>query len=127
VWSVNWSYIAAFLDGEGSILYSISSSTGYIEAPRLVWNQEEENDMVLYAIREFLEKRDIRCSLDTSSAYTKLRVNNREGVRRALGRMLPHLWVKREKAVECIRLIDQKTDAMKFHGVRRLTRNHRAA
>ena len=124
---MNWSYIAAFLDGEGSILYSISSSTGYIDAPRLVWNQEEENDLVLYAIREFLEERGIKCSLDTSSAYTKLRVNNLEGVRLALGRMLPHLWVKRDKAVECIRLLDQKTEAMKFHNVRRLTRYHRAA
>lgn len=122
---MNWAYVAGFFDGEGSVLYSISN--GFIEAPRLAWNQMEENDLVLYAIKEFLEERGISCSLDTSAAYTKLRINNHAGVRLALGRMLPHLWVKREKAAECIRLLDEKERAWKFHGVKRLTKGRRVA
>ena len=93
---MNWSYLAGFIDGDGSIRC-------YDKRPRIVIGQKDPE--ALYLIREFLELPNA-VGFSKSSGIYYLQINRRSHVRTVLENVLPDLIVKRADALEALVILN---------------------
>jgi intein/homing endonuclease len=107
---MNWAYVAAFLDADGSIMTPGSSRYCCIE-----WAQHTKNNHVLYEMREFLARWGVdgRIYIYRTNQCSVLRVRRNDDVVFCLQKVLPWLRVKESKALETMKFLQQK-DAQQF-------------
>ena len=105
---MNWSYIAGFFDGEGSInLQPRSCQASFTQVIR--------KDMVLENIQSFLRSRGVRSGLSSHSGRKgtkwnptqRLTVSDHCSVVKFLQSVLPYLTVKKEKAEKAIKQLKE--------------------
>lgn len=106
---INWSYVAGFFDGEGTVNLTTNN-------PTISMCQGIRDDMVIIKIREFLEREDIHTNLVISHNKAKpfhlskhtLYICDHISVVKALTSMMPWLIVKRTKAEMAIASMGSK-------------------
>ena len=115
---MSWQYVAAFLDGEGSI---VARKLKGAQAPHiwLKWHQKMNPGTVLLEIEEFLWEREIKAYHGQRETPTGIHgvveVARTRDVEICLRRMMPYLRVKRERAATVLDyLIQLKEMQMKF-------------
>ena len=100
---MNWSYLAGFTDGDGTIgMYGLRPGGDV----RVAWEQAEANVWVLVEIAEFLEKHEISYKTyecrKNGRVYHRIRVHRRDDVIFLLTMLTPHLILKKEIATKVL-------------------------
>ena len=119
---MDWAYLAGFTDGDGCITREVSKKTYHYS--RLRWAQKESTSAVLDEIADFLRGFGLKVGTSNFSVaraghkypQRSLAITNAADTRIALRYMLPHLVVKRERAVEALILLDAVAEAKAKYG-----------
>ena|SRR3990167_7606838 len=106
---MNWSYIAGFFDGEGSVL-------GYGRAPRISIAQKRAK--VLRDIQKFMWAQDIRSQIykypnSKRKDLSQLRVNATNEVISFIECVLPYLIVKKRECKNALGILRTRTNKRK--------------
>jgi len=113
-YSMSWEYIAGFFDGEGCI-YRATKKGKVLNHYRLTITQV--NTEVLYTIKQFLQDNNIVSRIHERQhlqsprcrTTTMLVIDNYQNTLPFLNNILPHLIVKKDKAMEAISVLDDST------------------
>jgi len=111
---MTWEYLAGFTDADGYIV--AQPGRHYIAAARIGWSQSRSARWQLEAIQTFLTAQFVESSLTDEkdrhgTLSSRLRVSQEMSARRVLCQMLPHLVLKRERALNVLDLLDERREA----------------
>lgn len=109
---MDWAYLAGFTDGDGCITREMAKRT-YVYA-RIRWAQKQSESEVLQEVAKFLRHNGIKVTERNFSVsrkghkypQTELSITNAEDTRRVLIQLLPHLVVKRDRALEALSVMN---------------------
>jgi hypothetical protein len=106
---MDWSYIAGFFDGEGSIS---SHSRNRRNSHQVQISQKFREDQVLHRVAEFLREQGVCCKVNDRRGCPAgyLLVCRHRSVKTFLEKCLPSLIVKRNKAIELL----SKMESMQY-------------
>ncbi len=119
---MNWSYIAGFFDGDGCIINNFYTTkekpksdrkTPYTYTRlrrRLVFTQSNKQYKVLYAIRDWLERKlntNIRI-YDRGDGSSQLMIIRDADVLAVTKKIFKHLIVKKDKAIALLKTYENK-------------------
>lgn len=112
---VDWSYVAGFLDADGYITFQMNGLK--IAAVRVGFTQNVNGISAITEIRNKLNSACIDSSLsfENSETVCRLRISQEQSVRLLLEQIIPHLIIKRDKAIEGINLLDQRKISTNRH------------
>ena len=100
-------YIAGFLDGDGCIMAQLVRRSGYVYGYQIrtsvVFYQKTNNERILRWLKIQLSEGYIRQRNDGMSEYT---IVGMQAVKKVLGKLLPHLRLKKQLAKAMIKLIN---------------------
>lgn len=116
----DWSYIGAFIDGEGCIMSSIRPNKNgtFSVTPRITIQLRKSDDWLLYDLSEFLKTENIRSSLNTFDYtwrrdkgsevedMTMLSITERKCTKDFLLKVRPHLKLKVKACDVLLKIID---------------------
>lgn len=124
-----WSYIAGFLDADGSIYVQLKSNSTYKYkfqiAPSIVFYQKRTNNIGLPEIHQKLGLGYIRIRKDD---MVELVINDRKSIKYLLNQTAPFLILKIQQAKLMIKIIDKMdniTSAGEFISLARLIDQYR--
>jgi hypothetical protein len=104
---MDWHYVAGLFDGEGTISYGGKNRTQVAVAV----TQSKPNVVLLEALADFLDDEEIVFSWGEQPKYYRITISAQAEVRSCLDRMIPHLILKKDRAIEAIRFLDAKDQA----------------
>jgi hypothetical protein len=114
--SVSWEWLGGFFDGEGCIEIKPQNYGRSLMTVRLSIAQYGKNSWILNEIKSFLEEYGVTVYLKPKSKGG-LYVNPINDVKFVLNELLPYLGVKRERAEECLKYIEEMKEAKERYGM----------
>ena len=103
-----WSYIAGFLDADGSIYVQLKKNSTYKYkfqiAPSVVFYQKETNDIGLPEIYGILALGYLR---NRNDGMVELVINDRKSIRQLLVKTMPYLLLKTRQAKLMVKILDK--------------------
>ncbi len=103
-----WSYIAGFLDADGSVYVQLKKNSTYKYkfqiAPSVVFYQKKTDGIGLPEIYKKLALGYLR---NRNDGMVELVINDRDSIRRLLNKTMPYLLLKRKQARLMIKILDK--------------------